>query len=408
MIGINEIREITSKHGNDFFTFDETQFRKNFDNLNTAFSSRYPNFSIGYSYKTNYTPYLCKIVDELGGYAEIVSEMELELALSLGVQHSRIIYNGPSKSKSSLVYSLINGVIVNLDSEREFHILESLARANPTNTFKIAIRCNFLLNGDESRFGLDVDGQEFLACLDIIKRNCNISLSGLHCHFPHRALDTYAIRVKKIVELIDKYFEQVPEFINIGGGLYSSMPKELADKLNIVVPTFEEYAEVICRPLLERFDKDNLPKLFIEPGTALVADTFKYYCEVISVKKFPSRYVATSRGSIFVISPTARSKNLPVKIHSVDGSCDTVADMPCDIAGFTCIESDYLTLGIPYCVKEGDYLEYSNVGSYSVVMKPPFILPAPPVLLIKDGQISVLKRRESNSDVFELFNYDKV
>lgn len=406
MYKTSEIKNIAQLHGNDFFIFDEGKFRDNYISLNSAFSSLYPNFSIGYSYKTNYTPYICKIVNELGGFAEIVSEMELELALKLGVSNNRIIYNGPSKSESSLVYSLLNDVIVNLDSLREFEILKRLANENLEKVFNVAIRCNFILDGDTSRFGMDVDGEEFAACIDVVRAHNNIRLAGLHCHFPHRALTTYAVRVSKLIELVDIYFDSPPDFINIGGGLYSSMPEDLATKLNIKVPSFSEYAEVICKPLLQRFGAGKLPKLFIEPGTALVADTFSYFCEVISVKKFSSRFVATTRGSIFVISPTARSKNLPVRLHKSDSREIVHSQLPIDIVGFTCIEGDIMTSGFNLEINQGDYLEYLNVGSYSVVMKPPFILPAPPVLVVTDNEVKVLKRRESNSDVFGLFNYE--
>ena len=53
-------------------------------------------------YKTNYTPQLCRIVNDEGGYAEIASEMEYYAARKIGVPINKIVYNGPSKSKKSL------------------------------------------------------------------------------------------------------------------------------------------------------------------------------------------------------------------------------------------------------------------------------------------------------------------
>ena len=38
----------------------------------------------GNSYKTNYTSYICKPVKNLGGYAEVVSDMEYQVALLNG------------------------------------------------------------------------------------------------------------------------------------------------------------------------------------------------------------------------------------------------------------------------------------------------------------------------------------
>ena len=93
VIDKNVIVELREKYGEAFYILDSEQFRNNFVELKGIFSAIYPNFNIAYSYKTNYIPRLCKIVNELGGYAEVVSEMEVELALKCGVQPKKIIWN---------------------------------------------------------------------------------------------------------------------------------------------------------------------------------------------------------------------------------------------------------------------------------------------------------------------------
>ena len=85
------ISDLRKEYGDAFYLLDSKQFRSNYTELKNAFSSIYSNFNIAYSYKTNYTPRLCKIVNELGGYAEVVSEMEAALAMRIGVKENRII-----------------------------------------------------------------------------------------------------------------------------------------------------------------------------------------------------------------------------------------------------------------------------------------------------------------------------
>ena len=85
VLNSNVIDGLRKEYGEAFYLLDSEQFRNNFVELKECFSTIYPNFNIAYSYKTNYTPKLCRIVNELGGYAEVVSEMELELALRIGV-----------------------------------------------------------------------------------------------------------------------------------------------------------------------------------------------------------------------------------------------------------------------------------------------------------------------------------
>lgn len=101
IINANVIDALRKEYGDAFYLLDSEQFRNNFLELRDAFRSIYPNFNIAYSYKTNYTPKFCKIVNELGGYAEVVSEMELEIALRVGVEPNRIIWNGPIKMQRS-------------------------------------------------------------------------------------------------------------------------------------------------------------------------------------------------------------------------------------------------------------------------------------------------------------------
>ena len=50
-----------------------------------------------------------------------------------------------------------------------------------------------------------------------------------------------------------------------------------------------------------------------------------------------------------------------------------------------------------------DAIVISNCGSYSLVMKPPFILPNFAVLDISEGKTEVIKRAENFEDVFHTF-----
>ena len=101
---------------------------------------------IGYSYKTNYIPKLCSIVNELNGYAEVVSQMELELALSLGVKPNRIIFNGPYKQYNDIKNSLLNGSRIHIDSLTELDTVVEIVKEFRDQNFKIGIRCNFQIS----------------------------------------------------------------------------------------------------------------------------------------------------------------------------------------------------------------------------------------------------------------------
>ena len=156
------LRSLKKEYGEAFYLLDSAQFRQNFIELKSAFSSIYSNFNIAYSYKTNYTPKLCKIVNELGGYAEVVSEMELELAYRVGVVPQKIIWNGPIKDINKVKSFLLDGGTVNIDSISEAKDIQKFALENSDSMLNVGIRCNFDVDdGVISRFGFDIHGKDF-------------------------------------------------------------------------------------------------------------------------------------------------------------------------------------------------------------------------------------------------------
>ena len=122
---------LCEQHGESFFHLDTEAFRRNYEEFTQAFRAIYPRTTIGYSYKTNYVPRLGRMVQRMGGYAEVVSGMEYELARQIGVPGDRILFNGPFKPAPELEAALLAGSVCNLDSSEELDIVERLAAREP-------------------------------------------------------------------------------------------------------------------------------------------------------------------------------------------------------------------------------------------------------------------------------------
>lgn len=103
------MKNLADKYGDAFYFLDSKQFRINIDELMDAFRAVYPKVNIAYSHKTNYIPVLARIVNECGGYAEVVSDMETEIALRIGVPTEKIIMNGSCKNISTSEKLLLGG-----------------------------------------------------------------------------------------------------------------------------------------------------------------------------------------------------------------------------------------------------------------------------------------------------------
>ena len=400
IINSSKIESLRQEYGEAFYLLDSEQFRQNFLELKKAFSSIYPNFNIAYSYKTNYTPKFCKIVNELGGYAEVVSEMEMELALKCGVEPKRIIWNGPIKNLERMAEFLFSGGTINIDSINEAEYIKELASATDRVIY-VGIRCNYDVNdGVISRFGFDVDSDDFEKALEIITKTQNIHLINFQCHFAKRQIEYWQTRVKGMVKLLDRV-GIIPDRVDIGGGLFGKMADSLKAQFPLEIPDYNAYAESAAAVFLEYFkNKEIRPELVIEPGSAIVGDCMKFVGTVKTIKSVRGKYFASVLGSQKNISMTGVNPPMEV-VHMNRGSLYENLDL----VGFTCIEGDILYKNYSGELAVGDAIVISNCGSYSLVMKPPFILPNFPVLDICREKVEVIKRGETFDDIFHTFNF---
>lgn len=398
------ITSLASTYGNAFYLLDSEQFEKNYAELTKAFSDIYPHFNIAYSYKTNYTPKLCQIINKRGGYAEVVSEMEMEIALRCGVAPKRIIWNGPIKNINKVKELLLTGGTINVDEISEMESIEKLVANYPDHMFNIGIRCNFEVgDGIISRFGFDTDSDDFVKAVEIVKSTQNMHLINLQCHFAKRSVEYWPARAEGMLRIVDKVagiIGYVPDRIDLGGGIYGNMHEDLKKQFSSPIPAYIDYANAAATKFTEHFP-DAKPELLIEPGSALAGDCMKFVGRVESIKKVKDKYFAAMFGSQKNISMDG--VNPPMEIYKV--GFDRAEYKNVDIVGYTCIEGDVMFKNYEGDLAVGDFLVFSNCGSYSVVMKPPFIMPNFPVLDICSGSVEVIKRGETFDDLFHTFAF---
>lgn len=402
-LSYHKLDQLSEQYGDAFYLLDSKRFDQNYMDLKRAFSSVYPHFNIAYSYKTNYIPKLCKIVNGHGGYAEVVSDMELEIALRCGVKAEHIIWNGPIKKADKVEMFLIKGGTINLDSVYELEIIQEVLARNPGHKFNIGIRCNFDIgDGITSRFGTDIGSAEFDSLLDFIQQNRSLQLTNLQCHFANRTIDLWPARIKgmlKAINMVEKKLGYTPIRIDFGGGMYGKMPYELKKQFNSPIPEYKNYAE--CLRTFAEYFQEHGPELLIEPGSALVGDCMKFVCRVRSIKKVRNKTFITVLGSQKNIS--MEGINPPMDIFRSPNP-HSIVDNAC-IVGYTCIESDVLYHGYSGEIGLNDFMVFGNCGSYSIVMKPPFIMENFPILDICNRNTELIKRQEYFDDLFHTYNF---
>jgi diaminopimelate decarboxylase len=106
--------------------------------------------------------------------------MELEIALRVGVDPKRIIWNGPIKNAEKLEKFLLAGGTNNIDSIEELKIVKAIAEKNKDKILNLGIRCNYdVQDGVISRFGFDVYSADFMQVLEFVT-NSPIYTQPLH------------------------------------------------------------------------------------------------------------------------------------------------------------------------------------------------------------------------------------
>lgn len=403
-----EITILEKQFGDAFYIFKTTHFKQNIIEFKYAFERFYGNTIIGYSYKTNYIPYACKIANDLGVFSEIVSEMELEITKKLKIDIKSIIYNGPIKSESSLNFCLNNGAIVNIDNLSELDIIKRIVDSNPNTKYKIGIRLNLNLNDNFiSRFGFDVNSSEFKTALNIISSIKNLTLNGFHSHStrPDKSVESYLKRLNLMIEFADIYIKKDElEYLDIGGGYFGKMDSNIKQQFNLShLPTFAEYGEALGKRMKEQFPKENV-KLIIEPGLALTVNILDFVCKVKDIKTINNQKIATCTGSFHNVKPSGHSRNLTMHVLSKEMSNSKNMESY-DICGYTCLENDIIYNKYNGHLYDDDYLIFRNVGAYTIVFKPPFIKLAPPIIAIDNNIVTIIRKEEKLDDIFKAYTF---
>lgn len=407
----NQVENMIKKYGSPLYVFHEKEFIENYMELLNSFRNIYPKYNVAYSYKTNYTPKICQLVKKLGGLAEVVSEMEYQLAKRIGYENRNIIFNGPIKGEGLFEHLLLGGV-ANIDSLDEMRTVVEFAQEHKNVEIRLAFRVNIDIGqGFISRFGLDAyeeknNGSELDKAFFMAKQESNIHVVGIHCHVGRsRSIEAWKNRVRIMFAIIDQYFDKTPEFIDFGSGMNSIMEPELAKQFNGEIPTYVEYAEVVAEAMKEKYGElayEKQPVLYTEPGTTIVSGYMSFFGTVKSIKCVKGKTYVTFDCSGGNMGDICHLKQLPITVYNF-GAEDVCCENACFV-GYTCLEHDHIYEGFSGNLAVGDVLQFRNVGSYSNVFKPPFILPNCAMVQIDDnGNVECIKRRETIDDIFNSY-----
>lgn len=407
MSNLDTIKKIEAHVGSPFYVMNPDQYESNVRAFTDAFRRNYDRIIIGYSFKTNYVPALCIRAKRLGCYAEVVSEMEMDIALRIGFE--KIIFNGPIKRQNALIRAIKHQAIINIDAEYEVDFLCQYKKEHPDAEIKAGIRLNIMLvdkNGNSvvqnglrsGRFGFPYD---ILAKNITRLRDAGIRIVSVHGHTSSsdRAVVNYQVITSYMLRICEDFSLNDIEFFDIGGGFFGAAPEGL-DLTNR--PKYEDYANIVvdCLKKSGWFNR-CLPYIVIEPGSSVVSNVFKYYTKVYQLKRINGKNFAMVDGTVFDVKPTMHSNNLP---HSVISESVEDESEIYDVVGSTCMEKDIMLreVSLPK-LKIGDFMEFRGVGAYTISLTPTFINYLSPIVTIENETINVVRRKQQIDDVLNIY-----
>ena len=173
---------------------------------------------------------------------------------------------------------------------------------------------------------------------------------------------SYSKGIKEIGNIITKS-GITPDIINVGGGFPSKYP-------DLYPQPLENYMEEIKKAV----NKLNLPKqpeLICEPGRAIVAESGSTIVKV-ELRKKQSLYINDGTyGSLF----DAGFPNFIFPTKVIDTGKDLSRRLtPFNFYGPTCDSMDFMKgpYMLPNNLKEGDYIEIGQLGSYGLTFRTKF------------------------------------
>ena len=404
------VDKLMNEYGSPLFVMSEKTIRETYAEARRAFETRYPKVQFAWSYKTNYLDAVCSIFHDEGAWAEVVSGFEFQKALSLGVNGSHILFNGPEKSEEDLTLAINHDACIHIDHFDELYLLMETTRKLGKKA-RVAIRINMDtgIYPMWDRFGFNYENGEAWNAINRIMLAENLDLIGLHTHIGTYIMtpSAYAVAASKLSNLYmatHRKFDYWLKYIDLGGGFASKNTLKGAYMPGSeTCPSFDDYAEAISNAIISsEIPHENLPVLFLETGRALIDDAGFLLTTVLANKRSTTgrRTMVIDAGVNLLF--TSFWYNLGV--YPSKEVSEYVEDTT--IYGPLCMNIDVIrdAINFPH-VKTGDRLVIERVGAYNMTQWMQFITFRPNVVLIDlEGNTHIIRKKEELGSIqsFEL------
>lgn len=414
------LADLVARHGGGpLHVVDGDAVRRNVAAFDQRDEQGRPRVEVYYSYKSNPVPGVLQFLHELGIGAEVTSHLELWMALQIGVPPQHIIFNGPGKSDEGLRLAIESGIqIININQAEEVERIAAIARELGK---RVPVGIRVSTSGTwQGQFA--TPASHALEVFEAARDTGVLDVIGLHQHIGGHidSAERLAAPVDEVLDFVemleDKGFDL--QILNLGGGLANRTTYNFTatdHKHNVhygkalPVPdaeagfTIEQFVTVAHEHVTARYARRGrpAPRIFLEPGRGLTANTQMLVTSVLTERHTPERDYLVLDAGINVLP------GLVSEFHQIMPLTDTGAahDHEYRLVGPTCAPWD--TLLHSWYGSElhtGDQLVVMDTGAYFVPMATTFSFAEPGVLLVDSGREVMLRRGERFTDIVALDN----
>jgi diaminopimelate decarboxylase len=392
------VSRIAKEVGTPCYVYSYATLIRHFRAYDSAFK-KVPHV-IAFAMKSNSNLAILSLMAKEGSGVDIVSGGELFRALKAGVPASKIVFAGVGKTADEIREALKADILMfNIESSAELQAIQEVA-ASVGKKARVALRINpdidpkthpYISTGlKKSKFGIAADRavEEFT----LASAMSHIDVAGVHAHIGSQLTEVapFIAALKKVVKLIETLKGQGINirYLNIGGGLgitYSDekppLPQDLSDAL---------------LPLVQ----DLGLTLVMEPGRVIVGNAGILVTKALYLKEGEAKsFVIVDAAMNDLIRPSLYGAYHEIK--PVNEEAGHRAKQQVDIVGPVCESGDFLAKDrLLAAVKPGELMAVMSAGAYGFVMASNYnSRPRVPEVLVKGGEIHVIRERETYDDL---------
>ncbi|MBP8824468.1 MAG: diaminopimelate decarboxylase [Flavobacteriales bacterium] len=395
-IGGVPVRHIAKWAGTPVYVYDAAVMDRQAERLRKAFAGTPARFMYACKALTNIA--VLRHMRTLGLGLDTVSIEEVEIGLRAGFTPTEILFTPNMVPFSEYQRAAELGVHINIDS---IPMLERFGHAFGGRV-PVCVRINphIMAGGNEristghidSKFGISIHQ---LRHVERIVASHGMRVEGLHMHTGSDILDTGVFL--RAAELLLEIADQFPHlrFLDLGSGF------KVPYKPDDIATDVEELGERLCARMHAFNAKRPTPvELWFEPGKFLVSEAGVLLVSVSLVKQTTATvFAGVESGLNHLIRPMLYgSYHGIVNVSRPQGNRRIYT-----VTGYIC-ETDTFAWDrqLPE-VQEGDVLAFLNAGAYGFSMASNYNSRLRPAeVLVKDGQATLIRRRESLEDLLAL------